>query len=190
MLTDTTNITLVTEDQVPAKHWAPSDADDTKNAPILLVSDEDDASQWSGFADAASQSGEVYAIWDVMPYSLVQTIWAVGEPASVIAHGKESCEKALRAAEMGKGAVRALVLVDYGIDESEMPPFTATTCPVVLVRGRQSDIADHEQTVRARTAFGSRSKLVELENCGSRAAESCPQDFAATVEWFLRPESD
>ena len=188
MLTEKTDITLVTEAKVAAKHWAPSDADAAKHAPMLLTSTESDATQWSEFADGASDSGDVYAIWDVSPYTLIQTIWAIGEPASVVAQGKDACDIALRAAEMGKGAVRALALIDYGLDDGEAPPFDATTCPLVLVRGRQSELADHEQIVRARSALGSKCKLVELENCGSHAAEGCPQDFAATVEWFLRAD--
>ena len=88
------------------------------------------------------------------------------------------------------GAVRALALVDYGLNDEDVPPFDNTTCPLVLIRGRQSEIADHQQVVSARSALGAKCKLVELENCGSRAAESCPQDFVATVEWFLRAESD
>ena len=112
--------------------------------------------QWSEFADDASDSGDLYAIWDVSPYTLIQTIWAIGEPASVVAQGKDACDTALRAAEMGKGAVRALALIDYGLDDGEAPPFDATTCPLVLVRGRQSELADHAQIVRARSALGSK----------------------------------
>ena len=108
----------------------------------------------------------------------------------MIAHGKNAGDVALQAAKMAKGAVRTLALVDYGLDDGDVPPFDNTTCPLVLIRGRQSEIADHQQVVSARSALGAKCKLVELENCGSRAAESCPQDFAATVEWFLRAESD
>ena len=187
MLTDTTEITLVTEAKVAAMQWAPSNGATSMNAPLLLVSGESDAGQWAEFADAASESGEVYAIWDVTPYTLIQTIWAVGEPASVVAQGRESCETALTAAKLGKGAVRALVLVDYGLDDGESPTFTSTTCPLALVSGRQSDVADHEQTVRARSALGSKCKLVELENCGNRAPESCPQDFLATSNGSCAP---
>ncbi len=191
MLTDTSEITLVTEAKVDAKHWASgSENGAPRNAPTLLVSNEADASQWSQFAEITSGSGDVYAIWDVSPYTLVQTIWAIGEPTSVIAHGKNAAEVALQAAKMAKGAVRALALVDYGLDSGEAPPFDNTTCSLVLVRGRQSEVADHRQVVTARSALGSKCRLVELENCGSRAAESCPQDFAATVEWFLRADSD
>ena len=191
MLTDTSEITLVTEAKVDAKHWGPgSENGAPRNAPTLLVSNEADASQWSQFAEITSGSGDVYAIWDVSPYTLVQTIWAIGEPTSVIAHGKNAGEVALRAAKMAKGAVRALALVDYGLDSGEAPPFDNTTCSLVLVCGRQSEVADHQQVVNARSALGSKCRLVELENCGSRAAESCPQDFAATVEWFLRADSD
>ena len=190
MLTDTTEITLVTEAKVAAMQWAPNNGATSKNAPLLLVSGESDVGQWSEFADAASESGEVYAIWDVTPYTLIQTIWAIGEPASVVAQGKNACEIALQAAKLGKGAVRALILVDYGLDDGESPTFASTTCPVAIVRGRQSDVADHEQSVRARSSLGSKCKLVELENCGSRAPQSCPQDFLATVEWFLRTDAD
>ncbi len=189
MLTDTTEITLVTEATVSAKQWEPANGATTKNAPLLLVSSESDAGQWGEFADTASESGEVYAIWDVAPYTLIQTIWAIGEPVSLVAQGKNACEIALQAAKLGKGAVRALVLVDYGLDDGELPGFASTTCPLALVRGRQSDVADHEQTVRARSALGSKCKIVELENCGSRAPESCPQDFLATVEWLLDTDS-
>ena len=191
MLTDTSEITLVTEAKVAAKHWAPgSENGAPRNAPLLLVSDESDNSQWSQFADTSSESGDVYAVWDVSPYTLVQTIWAIGEPSSVIAHGKNAGDIALQAAKMAKGAVRALALVDYGLNDGDTPPFDNTTCPLVLIRGRQSEIADHQQIVSARSALGTKCKLVELENCGSRAAESCPQDFGATVEWFLRADSE
>ncbi|MXX92587.1 MAG: alpha/beta hydrolase [Chloroflexi bacterium] len=191
MLTDTSEITLVTEAKVAAKHWTPASENGApRNAPLLLVSDESENSQWSRFADDASGSGDVYAVWDVSPYTLVQTIWAIGEPASVVAHGKNAGDIALLAAKMAKGAVRALALVDYGLDEGDSPPFDNTICPLVLIRGRQSEIADHQQVVSARSALGAKCKLVELENCGNRAAEACPQDFAATVDWFLRAESD
>ena len=190
MLTDTTEITLVTEATVGTKHWIPESLNGApKNAPILLVSDEADAGQWSEFAERMSEAGDVHAIWDVSTYRLIQSIWAIGEPVSVIAQGKEMCNRALTAARFSRGGVRALALVDYGLDDSEEPPFKVTTCPLVLVRGRQSEIASHEQIVAARAALGSKCKLVELENCGSRAAESCPQDFAATVEWFLQSEA-
>ena len=185
MLSQTTDITLVTEAKVAAKQWSPSNGTTSKKSPLLLISSEDDASQWTSFAEDASQGGEAIAVWDLAPYTAVQTIWAIGEPVTVIAQGKASCETALHAARLGKGAVRALVLVDYGIEDGEQPPFNEPSCPIVLVRGRQSEVADHEQTVRARSAFGSKCKLVELENCADKAAESCPQDFAATVEWFL-----
>ena len=190
MLTDTSEITLVTEAKVDAKQWAPIDGLPSKKAPLLLVSDESTSSQWSDFADAASESGEAFAVWGITPYTLIQTIWAIGEPASVVAQGREACETALTAAKLGKGAVRALVLVDYGLDDGETPSFDSTTCPVVLVRGRQSDISSHEQIVRARSALGSKCKLVELENCGSLAPASCPQDFLATIEWFLQTGSE
>ena len=191
MLTETTEITLVTEAKVGAKQWSPvSENGAPRNAPMLLVSSKSDSSQWSEFADALSASGDVYATWDVSTYTLIQTIWAIGEPVSVIAHGKEIGTTALQAAKFAKGAVRALALVDYGLGAGETPPVNVTTCPLVLVRGRQSEITDHQEVVAARAALGNKCKLVELENCGSRAAESCPQDFAATIEWFLRTASD
>lgn len=191
MLTETTEITLVTEATVNAKHWAPSSQNGAsqngtqRNGPMLLLSDEADAGQWSAFAEMASESGHVYATWNVSTYKLIQTIWAIGEPVSVIVQGKETGDKALAAAKLTRGGVRALILVDYGLDEDQEPPFNSTTCPLVLVRGRQSEIASHRQIVAARAALGSKCKLVELENCGSRAAESCPQDFAFTIDWFL-----
>ena len=189
MLTDTSEITLVTEAKIDAKHWTPgSENGAPRNAPLLLVSDESDNSQWSQFADTSSSSGDVYAVWNLSPYTLVQTIWAIGEPSSVIAHGKKAGDIALQAAKMAKGAVRALALVDYGLEDGDIPPFDNTTCQLVLIRGRQSEITDHQQIVSARSALGGKCKLVELENCGSRAAESCPQDFAATIDWFLRDD--
>lgn len=191
MLTDTTEITLVTEAKVAAKHWTPGIQNGApRNAPLLLLSSEVDIGQWDEFAETASESGDIYAIWDVSIYQLIQTIWIVGEPATLIAQGKEACNRALAASRLSKGGVRALVLVDYGLDEGEEPAVEVTTCPLVLVRGRQSEVADHHQVVAARAALGSKCKLVELENCGSRAAESSPQDFAATIDWFLRAESE
>ena len=191
MLTDTTEISLVTEAKVAAKHWAPESTNGYgRNAPLLLVSQEADASQWSEFAGIASESGDVYAAWDIPTYTLVQTIWAIGEPVSVIAQGKASGNIALDAARLAKGAVRALVLVDFGLDEGDQSSFVSTTCPLLLVRGRQSEIAGHQEIVSARSALGEKVKLVELENCGDYAAQSCPQDFAATIEWFLRGETE
>lgn len=191
MLTETTEITLVTEAKVPAKSWSPGSQNGApRNAPMLLVSSEGDSGQWSEFADGASANGDVYATWDLPVYQLIQTIWAIGEPATVVAQGKASGNKALTAARWSKGGVRALVLVDYGLDAGEKPPVDVTTCPLVLVRGRQSEVADHQQVVAARAALGDKCKLVELENCGSRAAESCPQDFAATIDWFLQSSSE
>ena len=191
MLTETTEITLVTEAKIGAKQWSPSSENGApRNAPLLLVSSESDASQWSEFADAMSASGNVYATWDVSIYTLIQTIWAIGEPVSIIAQGKETANIALEAAKFAKGAVRALALVDYGLNKGEIPPVNVTTCPLVLIRGRQSEIAGHQEVVSARGALGDKCKLVELENCGSRAAESCPQEFAATIDWFLRADSE
>ncbi len=190
MLTDTSEITLVTEATVDAKQWAPTDENGSpRNAPMLLVSSKSDSSHWSEFAESVSAKGDVYAVWDVNSYTLIQSIWAIGEPASVVAHGRNAGDIALEAARYSKGGIRALALVDYGLEEGETPAFDNTTCPLVLVRGRQSEIADHQQIVLARGALGSKCNLVELENCGSRAAESCPQDFAATIEWFLQEHS-
>ena len=191
MLTDTTEISLVTEALVATKHWAPESTNGlSRNAPLLLVSDRSDNSQWTAYADVASESGQVYAVWDIATYPLIQTIWAIGEPVSVIAQGKQSGDIALEASRWAKGAIRALVLVDYGLGHGESSSFDAPTCPLLLIRGRQSEIADHEEVVKARAAIGEKVKLVELENCGSRAAESCPQDFAASIEWFLRSDAD
>ena len=137
MLTETTEITLVTEATVGAKQWSPSSQNGAPmDAPMLLVSDERDSDQWSEFAERSSESGDVYAVWGVSTYKLIQTIWAIGEPVSVVAQGKEMCNKALTAARFSRGGVRAMVLVDYGLDDGEEPPFGNTTCPLVLVRGR------------------------------------------------------
>ena len=187
MMTDTTKITLITESTVDAKNWEPKDNKGAyNNAPILLISSEADSSHWSSFANAAAASGEVYAIWNVDTYTFIQTIWAIGEPASVIAHGKEASNIALDAARFAKGAIRAMALVDYGLNDGEVPAFNNTTCSIVLVRGRQSEIVNHQQIVAARVALGDKCKLVELENCGNRAAESCPEEFATTIKWFLQ----
>ena len=147
MLTEKTDITLVTEAKVAAKHWAPRDADAPKNAPMLLISSESDAPQWSEFADDASDSGDLYAIWDVSPYTLIQTIWAIGEPVSVVAQGKDACDTALRAAEMGKGAVRALALIDYGLDDGEAPAVRRDDLPFGS-RSRSSKRASRPRTDR------------------------------------------
>ena len=129
MLTDTTEITLVTEAKVAAKQWSPSNGATSINAPMLLASARSDASQWSEFADAASESGDVYAVWDLTPYTLIQTIWAIGEPTSVVAQGKDACDIALRAAKLGKGALRSLVLIDYGLEDNELPSFAVHNLP-------------------------------------------------------------
>ena len=57
-------------------------------------------------------------------------------------------------------------------------------CPTLIVRGRQSDLLNHEVAVRMREAVPG-SRLAELEGGGHWFYQERPTDFEATVRWFL-----
>ena len=190
MIPDTSKITLVTEATVDAKQWQPEDSNGTPpNAPIILLSDAADATKWVAFAEIAGKSGEVNAVWELTPYTIAQTIWAVGEPCTLISLGQQPGLVALNAANLAKGGVRSLVLVDFGLIDDQILPPTTFAGSVLLLRGRQSAVADHQSAVVARSKIGEKCRLVELENCADNAPESCPRDFATAVDWFLRGEA-
>ncbi len=61
------------------------------------------------------------------------------------------------------------------------------SCPVLLVRGRQSALLTHETAVRMREALPeARVRLAELEGGGHWFYQDFPGAFEATVRWFLR----
>ena len=57
-------------------------------------------------------------------------------------------------------------------------------CPTLIVRGRQSDLLNHEVAVRMREAVQG-SRLAELEGGGHWFHQERPSDFETTVRWFL-----
>ena len=60
------------------------------------------------------------------------------------------------------------------------------TCPVLLVRGRQSPLLTHETAVRMRQALPeSRVRLAELEGGGHWFYQDFPGAFEAVVRWYL-----
>ena len=60
------------------------------------------------------------------------------------------------------------------------------SCPVLLVRGRQSTLLTHETAVKMREALpASRMRLAELEGGGHWFYQDFPEAFEITVRWFL-----
>ena len=60
------------------------------------------------------------------------------------------------------------------------------SCPVLLLRGRQSTLLTHETAVKMRQALPtSRMRLAELEGGGHWFFQDFPEAFEITVRWFL-----
>ena len=60
------------------------------------------------------------------------------------------------------------------------------SCPVLLVRGRQSALLTHETAVKMRAALpSSQVRLAELEGGGHWFYQDFPEAFEITVRWFL-----
>ena len=60
------------------------------------------------------------------------------------------------------------------------------SCPVLLVRGRQSALLTHETAVKMRAALpSSQMRLAELEGGGHWFYQDFPEAFEITVRWFL-----
>ena len=57
-------------------------------------------------------------------------------------------------------------------------------CPVLLVRGRQTDALSHDAAVKMREALA-RVRLAELEGGGHWLHQEFPGAFEAAVRWFL-----
>ena len=58
------------------------------------------------------------------------------------------------------------------------------SCPTLIIRGRQSELLNHEVAVRMREALPG-SKLAELEGGGHWLYQEFPGAFEKTVRWFL-----
>ena len=58
------------------------------------------------------------------------------------------------------------------------------SCPTLIVRGRQSELLNHEVAVRMREAVPG-SRLAELEGAGHWIYQELPEAFEITVRWFL-----
>ena len=64
-------------------------------------------------------------------------------------------------------------------------------CPVLLVRGRQSNLLTHETAVRMREALpAAQVRLAELEGGGHWFHQDFPGAFEATARWFLSGLTD
>lgn len=188
-------LTFPNGDSIDAIEWHP-DSDSSKgvglNIPVVLVSSKDDAEHWSEFAESLSKNRRVVSLRGLSGYQLLQAIWSMGEPVIIISQGADSGDSALQVARIAKGSVVALALVDYTLPVKTgdlMYLDGPIACTVALIRGRQSSISQHDDIVLARQAIGSRCRLIELENCGDRAAESCPDMFEATIHWLLEHEN-
>ena len=60
------------------------------------------------------------------------------------------------------------------------------SCPVLLVRGRQSTLLTHETAVKMRASLpSSQMRLAELEGGGHWFYQDFPEAFEITVRWFL-----
>ncbi|MYA62043.1 MAG: alpha/beta hydrolase, partial [Dehalococcoidia bacterium] len=60
------------------------------------------------------------------------------------------------------------------------------SCPVLLVRGRQSTLLTHETAVKMRASLpSSQIRLAELEGGGHWFYQDFPEAFEITVRWFL-----
>ena len=60
------------------------------------------------------------------------------------------------------------------------------SCPVLLVRGRQSTLLTHETAVKMRAALpDSQMRLAELEGGGHWFYQDFPEAFEITVRWFF-----
>ena len=57
-------------------------------------------------------------------------------------------------------------------------------CPTRIIRGRQSDLLNHEVAVRMRETLPG-SRLAELEGGGHWFYQEFPGAFERTVRWFL-----
>ena len=60
----------------------------------------------------------------------------------------------------------------------------AIKCPVLIFRGRQSGLLNHETAVKMRRAIP-RARLAELEGGGHWFYQEAPESFEDTVRWFL-----
>ena len=58
------------------------------------------------------------------------------------------------------------------------------SCPTLIVRGRQSELLNHEVAVRMREAVPG-SRLAELEGAGHWVYQELPEAFEITIRWFL-----
>ena len=188
-------LTFPNGNSVDAIEWHP-DSDSSKDVglhiPVVLISNNDDAEHWSEFAESLSKDRHVVALYRLSGYQLLQAIWSMGEPVVVISQGAESGDSVLQAARIAKGAIVMLALVDYtlSIETGDLMYLDdPIACTVALIRGRQSLISQHDDIVLARQAISSGCRLIELENCGDRAAESCPDVFEATIHWLIEHEN-
>ena len=62
--------------------------------------------------------------------------------------------------------------------------WSSLSCPTLIIRGRQSELLNHEVAVRMREALPG-SRLAELEGGGHWFYQEFPGAFEKTVRWFL-----
>ena len=161
-----------------------TDAGNAGAVPLVLVSSDDRPPSWDALAEYAGLRWRIFACHNPTANQLLQAIWSIGEPAVVCANGDEAAANALHAQSAGPGAIPLAVLIDFGMTGDESP-VNAGPGSIAIVRGRQSQVTNHADAVRARAAIGERCVLIELENCGDNAAESSPAEFESAISWLM-----
>jgi len=97
---------------------------------------------------------------------------------AVIAFDNASARTAYSSPDVNE--VGALILVDC-TPPADLP---IPSCPVLLVRGRQSEHVQHAEEV-AEFERLEHGRIVELESCGNDPVTQCPEQLAETIRWFL-----
>ncbi len=187
MAHEQTTLTLPTGESVDADLWRPPEKDNALlSSAVILLSTPSEPIDWDIFAESLSRDRLVYRLHGVSSYRLLQALWAIDDSAAMISHGLAAGNVAMHTADIAAGAISALILADYYAPDGIDSILIRASCPIVLIRGRQSEISSHRQIVRTRNAIGEKCALIELDNCGDRVAESCPGEFEAAVRWSLR----
>ncbi len=151
--------------------------------PLFLIAGGGCASQWSDFAVRFAGEYRVAALEAEQAGSLLEAIWAAGEPAVVIAQGG-SGSAAIDMAVSAPGSLRALIIADYALAEPASGTVMRPVAPCLVFRGRQSEETSHSQGVRLHEAIPG-SHLIEPENCGSWPSASFNSALEHSVRWFL-----
>ena len=154
--------------------------------PIVIVAPGTSAADWSDFA-ALLVASRAPLLADVSSaHELVQFIWEIGEPVSLLSQGEAAAAWVSEVVKMAPGAVSALVICDGVIPAGLIGTMHAV--PVLILRGRQSKLLSHEEAVRLRESLP-HTMLIEPEDCGDFPAKDNPDAAAAALNLFItRPD--